>query len=257
MTASSIHILSTRPLEPGLLDQAARKNIRIDILSFIETESVRDSTLTHRIRLLGPQALTAVFTSTNAVDAVASHLETITVGNSVSDSGGTTSNLPWRIFCIGAATRRLVEARFGPQSVAGIAPSAAALAEVILNHPPPEVFFFCGDQRREELPKRLAAAGVHVHELVVYETIQAPHKVVGSYDGIIFFSPSAVHSFFSLNSTSEKTILFAIGTTTADTIRTYVKNPVITSTVPEKESLVRQMIGYYDNMKGSHQTERY
>jgi len=228
---TSIRILSTRPLEPALLDQAARADIRIDTLSFIDTEPIRDTALMHQVHQLGSQSLTAVFTSMNAVEAVPA------------------SSAPWRIFCIGGATRRLVETKFGANSIAGTAPSASELAAVVLEHRPSEVFFFCGDQRREELPGRLTKAGVRVHELVVYRTTQTPHTVKEVYDGIVFFSPSAVHSFFSVNSTTEKTILFAIGKTTADTIHTYVNNPVITSATPEKEGLVRQLIDYYQRQK--------
>ncbi|MBN8855904.1 MAG: hypothetical protein BGO55_15770 [Sphingobacteriales bacterium 50-39] len=243
MTEPTIRILSTRPLEQGLLDQAARAGIRIDSLSFIDTKPIRDTALTHQVQQLGSQPLTAVFTSMNAVEAVAGHLAQQPAPE---DSP---TRPPWRVFCIGAATRRLAEAQLGP--AAGTAPSAAALADVILEHHLSEVFFFCGDRRREELPGRLTTAGVEVHEVVVYRTTQTPHTVKGPYDGIVFFSPSAVHSFFSVNSTTEKTILFAIGKTTAETIHTYVNNSVITSATPEKEGLVRQLIDYYERLKGA------
>jgi len=241
-----IRVLSTRPLEPHVLDQAAQKGIRIDTLSFIDTEPIRDTALTHQVQQLGAQSLTAVFTSMSAVEAVAGHLGRPAPA---SPPEGSTPRLPWKIFCIGAATRRLIEAKFGPTTIAGTAPSASELAAVVLKHHPSEVFFFCGDQRREELPEKLTAAGVHLHELVVYKTAQTPQRIEDVYDSIVFFSPSAVHSFFSVNSTTEKTILFAIGKTTADTIHTYVNNPVITSAAPEKEGLVRQLIDYYERLE--------
>jgi len=265
-----IRVLSTRPLEPHVLDQAAQKGIRIDTLSFIDTEPIRDTALTHQVQQLGAQSLTAVFTSMNAVEAVAGHLgrpapASALDGSPASSMEGSpassmerspasppedsTPRLPWKIFCIGAATRRLIEAKFGPTTIAGTAPSASELAAVVLKHHPSEVFFFCGDQRREELPEKLTAAGVHLHELVVYKTAQTPQRIEDVYDSIVFFSPSAVHSFFSVNSTTEKTILFAIGKTTADTIHTYVNNPVITSAAPEKEGLVRQLIDYYERLE--------
>jgi len=241
MIAPTIRILCTRPLEPRLLDQAAQKGIRIDALSFIDTEPIRDPALTHQVQQLGTQSLTAVFTSMNAVEAVAGHL-----------AG---SSPQWQFFCIGAATRRKVEEYLGP--AAGVAPSAAALADVILEHHPSEVFFFCGDQRREELPEKLNKAGVRVHELVVYKTTQTPQRIEDVYNGIVFFSPSAVHSFFSVNGTTEKTTLFAIGTTTADTIHTYVNNPIITSATPEKEALVRQLIDHFERLKGARPKDRH
>ncbi|HEY4205998.1 MAG TPA: uroporphyrinogen-III synthase, partial [Puia sp.] len=193
-------------------------------------------------RELGTQRLTAIFTSMNAVEAVTAHLN------------GSPS---WTIFCIGGATRRLAESQFGPASIAGTAPSASELATVVLLHRPSEVFFFCGDQRREELPEKLSATGVKVHEVVVYRTAQTPQSIKEAYDGIVFFSPSAVHSFFSANTLPEKTTLFAIGHTTADTIHTYVNNPVITSTAPEKETLVRQTIEYYQRLEGARHKESH
>ena len=234
MPESITRILSTRPLDAALLEQAARKGILIDTLSFIATDPIRDEALIHDIRILSSRPLAAVFTSMNAVEAVAMHLNPPKVEN-------------WRIFCIGATTRQRVEDHFGIFSIAGTAPSAAALAEEILRNPPSEAFFFCGDQRRDELPDKLAQAGVRVKEVVVYRTTQTPHVVKGQYDGIAFFSPSAVHSFFASNTVPAPTRLFAIGQTTADTIRAYTNNPVVTSKWPEKETLVQQMIDYFQN----------
>jgi uroporphyrinogen-III synthase len=238
------HILSTRPLDAGLLAQAKACGIVIDTQSFISTEPVRDEGLQRRIRELGHQPLTAVFTSMNAVEAVAAMVGV---------------KAPWKIFCIGAATRQLVHEHFGEDAVAGTAPSAAELADVVLRRSlsvteptagdhvpaPSEVFFFCGDQRRDELPGKLSAAGVSVNELVVYRTAQTPHFVEGPYDGIAFFSPSAVHSFFSVNIAGDKTLLFAIGSTTADAIHGYCSNPVVISGSPAKEALVQQIIEHF------------
>jgi uroporphyrinogen-III synthase len=138
-----------------------------------------------------------------------------------------------------------VHEHFGEDAVAGTAPSAAALADEVHASAPNEVFFFCGDQRRDELPGKLSAAGVRVNELVVYRTTQTPHYVEGPYDGIAFFSPSAVHSFFSVNIAGDKTLLFAIGSTTADAIHGYCANPVIISGSPAKDALVQQIIEHF------------
>jgi uroporphyrinogen-III synthase len=69
------------------------------------------------------------------------------------------------------------------------------------------------------------------------------------YDGIAFFSPSAVESFFSINTVPEATRLFAIGETTAASISAYCSNPVVISDSPEKEALVRRMIDYFQLKK--------
>jgi uroporphyrinogen-III synthase len=108
-----------------------------------------------------------------------------------------------------------------------------------------EVFFFCGDQRRDELPEKLQQAGIGVRELVVYRTRQTPHHLEKGYEGIVFFSPSAVHSFFSLNKAPAATVLFAIGRTTAEAIRQYSANPMICGVSPEKDALIRLAMNHF------------
>ena len=105
--------------------------------------------------------------------------------------------------------------------------------------------FFCGDHRRNELPKILREHGIRVKEIIVYKTAFSSHRVSNQYDGIIFFSPSAVHSFFAVNDAGGASILFAIGKTTADTIKTYSPNKVIMGESPGKELLIGQAITYF------------
>jgi uroporphyrinogen-III synthase len=240
MPDPTIHILSTRPLAKNLLDQGLARGIAIEALSFIETTPVKDSTLARRILDLSATPITAVFTSMNAVEAVAQHLQ-LTFGSSSSPRP------PWQIFCIGSATRELIHKYFGEEKIRGAAPSAKALAATIIDCHPPDIFFFCGDQRRDDLPDQLTKASIKVNEVIVYHTLLTPHKLASTYDGIAFFSPSAVHSFFSVNSIPGATILFAIGATTAAAIHTHVSNTTIVSTAPEKETLIHQVMNYFQN----------
>jgi uroporphyrinogen-III synthase len=124
--------------------------------------------------------------------------------------------------------------------------SAAELVETIVREGwVKSILFFCGDLRRDELPVRLREAGLDVHEVVVYRTLLTPRKIGREYDGIAFFSPSAVESFFSVNRLPARTALFAIGGTTARAIRQYSDNPVTTSERPEAELLINQIIHDY------------
>jgi uroporphyrinogen-III synthase len=256
MPPNKIAILSTRPLGKGLAEEAAAMDIIIEALSFIETEPLRDPVLDKRIRELSRESLTAVFTSMNAVDAVTDCLR----------AQKEETWPPWKIYCIGTATRQRVEEYFGEDSIAGTASSAGELADRIIrdaNADPaasagpdagagPDAVagiraltFFCGDQRRDELPERLRQAGIGVRELVVYRTRQTPHQLEKGYDGIVFFSPSAVHSFFSLNKAPAATVLFAIGRTTAEAIRQYSANPTICGVSPEKDALIRLAMDHF------------
>jgi uroporphyrinogen-III synthase len=219
MSKPIAYVLSTRELSAALMEKAAAKGVMIDILSFIAIEPMKAA------EVPGASAV-VVFTSVNAAEAV--------------EGSG------WKIFCTSGATRNKVAERFGETAIVGTGKSAAELAETIIGEGwVKEVWFFCGDLRREELPAALRQAGLEVHEVVVYKTRLTPQKVGRVYDGIAFFSPSAVESFFSVNRIPAHTRLFAIGGTTAEAIARRCDNPVTTSVRPEAELLINQII--HDN----------
>jgi len=232
MQQNKIFILSTRPIDAPLINEARHQNIEIDILSFIETVPIRSIEVQQEIENALLKSSAVVFTSMNAVEAVANELD---------------GHQPdWRIYSIGNTTRQLVKKYFGEEAIAGSAESAAELAELIVEEDnSDDIFFFCGEQRRDELPDILRSNDIDVNEIVVYQTIQVKHKIEKTYHGILFFSPSAVQSFFSNNKISDKTILFAIGNTTATEIKKYANNKIITGDEPSKENLVMEMIRYY------------
>ena len=232
MQQNKISILSTRPLNNSSVADAEAAGITIDTISFIETEPIRSGEVQQRIRLALLKSATVVFTSMNAVEAVAAEQEK--------------TQPAWTIFCIGNTTAHLVKKYFGELSIAGTANSASELAKLIAdkNHIH-EAIFFCGDQRRDDLPEMLFNNHVSIEEIIVYHTTAVPHKVEKSFDGILFFSPSAVESFFGSNNISSKTILFAIGNTTANEIKKYTDNRIIVGNTPGKENLVEDMIKYF------------
>ena len=232
MQQNKISILSTRPIDALLINEAKHQNIEIDILSFIETVPTRSIEVQQEIENALLKSSAVVFTSMNAVEAVANELD---------------GHQPdWRIYSIGNTTRQLVKKYFGEKAIAGTAESASELAELIVEEDnSDDIFFFCGEQRRDELPDILRSNDIEVNEIVVYQTIQVKHKIEKTYHGILFFSPSAVQSFFSNNKISDQTILFAIGNTTATEIKKYTNNKIITGDEPGKENLVTEMIRYY------------
>ncbi len=229
---NNIPILCTRPLPASLIEEAAAAGITIDTLSFIETESIASVEVQQEVELASTEMATVIFTSANAVEAVAGFLE-----NHQPD---------WRIYSIGSATARLVKEYFGEHTLAGTAADAASLAALIVEEEETgEVIFFCGDQRRDELPEILGQHDIELNEIVVYQTVATPRKITKEYFGILFFSPSAVESFFSLNTVAEKALLFAIGNTTAAAISRYCSNKVIVSAETSRESLVATAVEYF------------
>ena len=232
---SRIAILSTRPLNEMLIDEANAAGIDIYELSFIETEPIQSIDVQQEIEQAFLQSTAVVFTSMNAVEAVAYYQE---------------ENQPdWQIYCIGATTEKLVGKYFGEEKISGTASDAASLAALIAEDRfTDEVIFFCGDQRRDELPEILRANDIEVNEITVYQTITVPHKIDKTYNGILFFSPSAVASFFQKNKLSNTTILFAIGNTTAAEIKKYTGNKIITANAPGKATLVKKAVDYFTAM---------
>jgi len=219
-------------LEKALLEAAKAKHVQIDIVSFIDTSPAQTTGLKDEIGKIIKQPAAVVFTSMNAVNTVAAHIN------------GDKPN--WDVFCIGNTTRELAARYFGEQSIQAVGNNASDLADKMINSKQvKQVVFFCGDQRREELPGKLRQNGIAVQEVIVYHTISTPHKIDKAYDGILFFSPSAVQSFFYANAVPASTILFAIGQTTADAIKSFTGNLVIESERPGKEELVKKMFQFF------------
>ena len=229
-------ILSTKKITQEAIDKASMNSIEIDELSFITTEPIKDEKLKTVLKSFLQQNITAVFTSKNAVQAFDQIVN---------------AEVPWKIFCIGQSTQKLIAKIFGEEKISGIADSASALSDVILEDKEiKKVFFFCGNQRREELPQKLTAEAIEVEEIVVYETLETPQKLSRKvYDGILFFSPSAVKSFFSLNKINEQTQIFAIGKTTADAIHQHTNKDLIIAEVPSEDDMIEKVIAHFSTTK--------
>ncbi len=226
-----MQLLSTRMLDEKLVARAAANHLKIDSIAFIKTTPLQSISLAEQLQTLGRQSLTVVFTSSNAVSAVAAQITLVP---------------DWKIFCTGGSTKENAIKYFGAATVAGSAKNATLLAEKIAGakdvH---DLVFFCGDQRLNDLPETLIRYGKRVSEVIVYATAQTPVFMEKDYAGILFFSPSAAHSFFSVNTISTEAVLFSIGQTTTQVIQSYCTNKVITSEWPGAESMIELAVKYY------------
>jgi len=226
-------ILSTRKFPTEILSKYEGRNVLITSENFISTNVIKDEATVSKINELATGEHSVVFTSANAVTAVASAL-------------ADTVSLKWKIFCIGHATLAAVKAAFGEQLLAGTANDAALLAAVIAEgKQPEEILFFCGTSRRNELIDGLLKSNIIVNELHVYETIAVEKEVNESYDAILFFSPSGVRSFFQLNAIAKEVKLFAIGQTTATELKLFTNNTVLTAPSPDAIALLEQTIAHF------------
>jgi uroporphyrinogen-III synthase len=226
---NSVKVLSTKKLWPALIQKAKQNAIDIFEKEFINIRCDITETVRKNIHILSDKNIVAVFTSSNAVDAVAS----------VSNNGR------WKICCIGGKTKEAVVTNFINSQVIAIADNAAELANTIIASGINEVVFFCGDQRRDELPLLLLNAKIKLEELSVYSTIETPVIIHEPFDVVLFFSPTAVRSFFSMNQLSASAICFAIGNTTAEEIKLHSGNKIFIAETPSQESLINELINYY------------
>jgi len=230
MTKNKALLLCTTDLSPLLVDAAAKRDVLIDVFPFIQVKTKVNEKLNEQISRLSLESHTAVFTSVNAVKSVIEKLKL---------------KPDWKIYCTSGTTRKLVSEYFGSSAIKDTENDALLLAEKIIADAPGKIIFFCGDHRRDELPAKLAAHHIPVNEIIVYETSLTPKKVSKNYNGVLFFSPSAVSSFFSVNEIEKDTLLFAIGHTTANAIPQYCQNKIIVSESPLKETLVNNCVAYF------------
>lgn len=235
-------ILSTKKLLPSLKIEMAQKGIEVLEEEFITIKPILTKSKQEEIWpwVDHPVEIAVVFTSPHAAATVNKYLNPfdtyIIPGN-------------WKAFCLSGATRERVQQHLPVANIMDTAPNATELAAKIIAHGQfKQVIFFCGNQRREELPRLLREAGIEVIEVVVYETVATPVVTTANLDAVLFFSPSAVKSFFSVNALKKDTACFAIGDTTAAAIGDHTDNKIIVSESPSQETMLASVWFYLQNI---------
>lgn len=230
-------ILSTKKINPPLKAALEEKGVQVWEEEFI---AIRPMLSMRKYQEIWPwisttSPVTIVFTSQHAVATIDKYLH-----------GGDACYVPghWNAFCLNGATREAAIQILSEAQIIDTAPNATELAAKIIAHNPKQVVFFCGNQRRDELPHLLKAAGIEVTEIIVYETIATPVLATGSFDAVLFFSPSAVKSFFSANTLKKETACIAIGDTTATALSEYTNNKVIISEAPTQQKMLESAWHY-------------
>jgi uroporphyrinogen-III synthase len=142
-------------------------------------------------------------------------------------------------FCVGEKTKAMLEANGFEVNV--ITDYGKELAEIIVKEYADKAFaFFCGNLRRDEIPELLQKNHISFTETQVYKTELKPKKFERTFEGVLFFSPSAVESFTKENKL-ENTTAFCIGTTTAAEAGKYTKQ-IIIATKPTIENVIVQVV---------------
>src|SRR5690606_18190405 len=95
------------------------------------------------------------------------------------------------------------------------------------------------------IPNGLTTANIDFEEWIVYENQEQSSQIEDYFEGILFFSPSAVESFVRNNRIQENTVTFAIGTTTAAALRKWTNNIVVAETTNEL-SMAKAVANYFN-----------
>ncbi|PKP10820.1 MAG: uroporphyrinogen-III synthase [Bacteroidetes bacterium HGW-Bacteroidetes-3] len=214
-------ILSTKKL--SATQKELLNNFTVDEIELIEIAFNTSIKLTSPIK-------NAVFTSKNAV-------------KSVFDQFSAAELQFENVYCVGDKTAKFLEEKNVKVTVK--ANSSEELAdEILLNKNIEEVYFFCGNLRRDDLPEILTENNVKVNEIEVYSTNFKPTKIKNIYDGILFFSPSSVKSYL-LKNTDTQSIAFCIGNTTASEAINDFEN-VFVADEPTVENVIKSVNQYFD-----------
>lgn len=230
--ATKYTILSTKTLPAILLEIAEENGVLLRIHGFVQIAPLYISTeFKAAINQLVHTCDVSVFTSANAILPVKELIA------------------PTQICCISGHTLDMVQQFFPQATIIATADNATELAnEMIAKGHIRSAVFFCGNKRLDKLPNLLQQNNIDLKEVVVYETIPVPVPIEGSIDGVLFFSPSGVESYFHFNKIEPGTICFAVGPTTAKAIKAYTNNIVVVNEEkPSAKNLLQLAITYLNN----------
>lgn len=214
-------VLSTRKLTRGqreLLLNAGIGLVEKDFISIVPIEFTLENL---------PRNL--IFTSQNTVTIFDNHFK---AGRPVDRN----------IFCVGEKTAALLSEK--GYSVRESADYGAELAQIIVEKYKEEEFmFFCGKKRNPDLPEILLQNNIYFTEKHIYDTLFTPTKIDRIFEGVLFYSPSGVKSYYTENGHSESTV-FCIGTTTAAEAEKYTSR-IVLATKPTIENVIVQVIRHF------------
>jgi len=210
-------LLSTKVLSPKNHKKIKDSSIKISDYNAIKIVKI-DFNVNQRIE-------NAIFTSKNSVKAVIN--KKLKIKN---------------CYCVGEKTKSLLLKN--GEKVVKSEENAQKLADFIVKSVKNSVFvFFCGNIKRDELPKILTKNHIKFSVIEVYKTSLIYKKIDEAFNGILFFSPSAVRSYCYYNKIDNE-MLFTIGQTTTNEAKIF-SNKIITSDINSIDQVVNNAIKYF------------
>ncbi len=156
----------------------------------------------------------------------------------------------WQYYSLSGATKKELLKHINSNQIIASADNADDLIHVIKeNLPENKVHFFCSNERRDTLPLFFKKHLIPFREWIIYKTVATPQKIQERFSAYLFFSPSAVDSFFSVNKIESHIPCYAIGGTTASSLKQRITNPVFASPKPVIGQLLKILS---DNLKSEN-----
>ena len=196
-------LLSTKIVSKKFKDLLIKNNYQIEEKSFIKILPFKSKS---NISILE----NIIFTSKNAVKII---LNNYIIKNNLVNKD---------IYCVGKSTAELIKKN--NLNLIKSEDNSKNLSKFILanfKNSKNSFTYFSGKKRIRELENNLKKNNINIIVHEVYDTLLTPIKINDLYDGVIFYSPSAVKSFFKGNNSLNNTYGFCIGNTTAKELSNY------------------------------------
>ena len=213
-------LLSTKIISNQFKDLLIKNNYQIDQKSFIKI-------LPYKCLINISVSKNIIFTSKNAVNII---LNNSKIKKKLIDKN---------IFCVGESTAELI-INNNLNLIKSKQNSKKLSKYIVANfkNSKDSFTYFSGKKRLLKLENILNKNNIKIIIHEVYDTLLTPKKINNHYDGIIFYSPSAVKSFFKGNNSFKNTYGFCLGNTTAIELKNYSDSFSVAKSNSEENMLV-------------------
>lgn len=218
-----MRLLSTKMLDYSLKERILALGFSLIEFPFIAIEPLSLS----EIELKGS---TVIFSSQNAVEQAFRHKK---LGAQIQIK---------KCVCVGSKTQLLLE-----QYNIQVQSCAQTADDLVQYFNPEETYsFICGKRRLPKIEKALATLQRPCQIIEVYDTHLTPKTIQTTIDGLLFFSPSAVESYFSVpqNTTGPA---FCLGPSTHTTYQKFGSHGIL-SIAPNATGMLGTIHQYFKNL---------
>ena len=192
---NKINILSTK-----VLDNSQTKILTSDTFHVEQTDFIKIEPIEFDKDKLIKSSKNWVITSKNTLSILFDHFDDDFLKNI-------------NFYCVGSKTKQELQNRH--YNIIESALTSKQLGELIAaKNKNKEYTLIGGVIKRHELPSLLRNRHINFTDITIYDTVFTPHFFSNNFDGILFFSPSAIQSY-TIKNTIKQEQLFCIGNTTA------------------------------------------